>query len=143
MPALAGDLGTELKPGLTVKVVGLKNAPEHNGKRGKLVSFDAERGRWEVRMRSGKAMKIKSENLASDPVTGDTTTSRLERKVNKYAHHLGLVAVIAVSENTRTSSGVWESALVLKEGSWLSLGLSIRTPAEHTLWNSSPCVCRP
>ena len=98
MPALAGDLGTELKPGLTVKVVGLKNAPEHNGKRGKLVSFDAERGRWEVRMRSGKAMKIKSENLASDPVTGDTTTSRLERKVNKYAHHLGLVAAIAVSE---------------------------------------------
>ena len=75
--------------------------------------------------------------------TSKTTTSRLERKVNKYAHHLGLVAVIAVSENTRTSSGVWGRALVLKEGSWLSLGLSIRTPAEHTLWNSSPCVCRP
>ena len=47
-----------------VTIHGLKGAPQHNGKHGTLVGFDAERGRWVVALPHLQLkLKIKAENL--------------------------------------------------------------------------------
>jgi hypothetical protein len=53
----------QLHEGATVRVDGLKAAPEHNGVEGELLKFDQDAGRWQVLLATGPAVKVKSANL--------------------------------------------------------------------------------
>jgi hypothetical protein len=55
--------GEKLHEGATVRVLGLKAAPQHNGVEGELLRFIAEAGRWEVQLSTGSAVKVKPSNL--------------------------------------------------------------------------------
>jgi len=52
-----------LRPGLAVAIHGLKGAPELNGKGGKIEQWDADKGRWTVRLPGGELKALKPENL--------------------------------------------------------------------------------
>ena len=59
---------SSLKPGVlpawtSVTVRGLKGAAQHNGKVGQIESYDAESGRYAVRLPSGEGVMIKFDNL--------------------------------------------------------------------------------
>ena len=41
-----------------VEVHSLEKRPEYNGKGGKLVAFDAQAGRWEVRLEGGSSLRV-------------------------------------------------------------------------------------
>ena len=53
----------ELAPGLEVRLQGLKMKPEMNGQVGVLLMFDEAKGRWQVKLNSGKVLEVKPENL--------------------------------------------------------------------------------
>jgi hypothetical protein len=65
-----------LKDGAIVEIVGLKNSPELNGRKGKLLKFDASRGRWTVQfVSSGQLNLLKPENLKiSSPSDADAAS---------------------------------------------------------------------
>ena len=54
-----------LTPGMKVKVTGLRNAKEHNGKDGVLISPVVKDGvkRWNLRLLTGELLALKAENL--------------------------------------------------------------------------------
>ena len=52
----AGDGTYEV--GDDVEVHSLQKRPEYNGKGGKLVAFDAQAGRWEVRLQGGSSLRV-------------------------------------------------------------------------------------
>lgn len=52
-----------LQAGARVRVKGLKQRPELNGKVGTLHSFMEEEGRWKVRLEDGSGRKLKPENI--------------------------------------------------------------------------------
>lgn len=56
-------LDKELRPGVEVAIHGLKGAAELNGKSGKVETWDADKGRWTVRLPSGELKALKPENL--------------------------------------------------------------------------------
>ena len=76
--------GEELPPGCAVLVNGLKNAPQHNGKRGRILKFDEGKGRYQVELAkeavetSGKPVRllIKVANLSrvEDPMAADDSS---------------------------------------------------------------------
>ena len=41
-----------------VEVHSLEKRPDYNGKGGKLVAFDAQAGRWEVRLEGGSSLRV-------------------------------------------------------------------------------------
>ena len=41
-----------------VEVHSRQKRPEYNGKGGKLVAFDAQAGRWEVRLQGGSSLRV-------------------------------------------------------------------------------------
>jgi len=57
------DGADALAPGGIVRLTGLKAAAHLNGELGALERFDAETGRWEVKLRSGDVKAIKAANL--------------------------------------------------------------------------------
>ena len=52
-----------LAPGLEVRLQGLKMKPEMNGQEGVLLMFDEVKGRWQMKLNSGKVLEVKPENL--------------------------------------------------------------------------------
>ena len=48
--------------GTVVTVTGLKNAAQHNGKRGTVRTFSEEKGRYVVRLDDGEAIRLKPDN---------------------------------------------------------------------------------
>ena len=55
---------SDFSMGCTVKAHSLTSAPEHNGAEGTLVSYHADKGRWEVRLPgSDKTLALKPDNL--------------------------------------------------------------------------------
>ena len=52
-----------LRPGLVVTIRGLKAAPQLNGQRGELVSFDQQTGRWAVSFGQRGAKSVRPANL--------------------------------------------------------------------------------
>lgn len=63
--------------GQTVLVQGLQSAPQHNGKSGTLLSFDASKLRWSVRMcNAGVGLSVKPDNLVSLPANDDDNHGR-------------------------------------------------------------------
>ena len=52
-----------LVPGHEVRLQGLKAKPELNGQEGTLLKFDEAKGRWQTKLRSGKVLEVKPENL--------------------------------------------------------------------------------
>ena len=54
-----------LTPGMQVRVSGLRNAREHNGKEGVLISCVTKEGvkRWNLRLLTGELLALKPENL--------------------------------------------------------------------------------
>ena len=52
-----------LAPGLEVRLQGLKMKPEMNGQEGVLLMFDEAKGRWQIKLNSGKVLEVKPENL--------------------------------------------------------------------------------
>lgn len=61
MVAATPDMG--LRPGLAVAIHSLKGAPELNGKEGTCEKWDADKGRWNVRLPGGDMKALKPENL--------------------------------------------------------------------------------
>ena len=59
MDAAAGGL----VQGASVQIHSLQASAEHNGARGKLEAWDAEKGRWGVRLGSGRLLGLKPANL--------------------------------------------------------------------------------
>lgn len=53
-------------------VSGLKGAPQHNGKSGKCLSFNAPKGRWTVELDTDKVIALKPENVAPEADAGST-----------------------------------------------------------------------
>ena len=51
--------------GTDVLVQGLVTNPEHNGKHGRVLSFNEGRGRYAVALDDGKTLSLKAENVAS------------------------------------------------------------------------------
>ena len=48
-----------------MSIHGLTASPEHNGMQGKLETFDSDKGRWGVRLKSnGKLLGLKPANLS-------------------------------------------------------------------------------
>ena len=54
---------SRLPAGTPMTVIGLRGAPEHNGKRGKVLSFDEESGRYEIMLTSGETLRIRPPNV--------------------------------------------------------------------------------
>lgn len=54
------------RPGVHVRIFGLKAAPDLNDRQGILVGFDADSGRWRVRLRDEKVLGVKPDNLIVD-----------------------------------------------------------------------------
>jgi len=48
--------------GTTVTITGLKNAAQHNGKRGVVRSFNEDKGRYLVRLADGEQIRVKPDN---------------------------------------------------------------------------------
>ena len=64
-PTNAAALATRLLPdGTRVLVQRLVAKPEHNGKRARVVSFDARTGRYAVSLDDGKELSLKAECVA-------------------------------------------------------------------------------
>lgn len=63
--------------GTVVTVTGLKNAAQHNGKRGTVRSFIEEKGRYLVRLDDGEAIRLKPDNalLEEMPARADATAT--------------------------------------------------------------------
>lgn len=64
--------------GTVVTVTGLKNAAQHNGKRGTVRSFIEEKGRYLVRLDDGEAVRLKPDNALLEEMpaeSGDTATA--------------------------------------------------------------------
>ena len=57
---------SRLPAGTPMTVIGLRGAPEHNGKRGKVTSFDEESGRYEILLASGETLRIRPPNVQHD-----------------------------------------------------------------------------
>ena len=57
---------SRLPAGTPMTVIGLRGAPEHNGKRGKVTSFDEESGRYEILLVSGESLRIRPPNVQHD-----------------------------------------------------------------------------
>jgi len=53
---------SRLPAGTPMTVIGLRGAPEHNGKHGKVMSFDEESGRYEILLASGESLRIRLPN---------------------------------------------------------------------------------
>lgn len=53
----------KLRPGVTVAIHGLKGAADLNGKEGTVDKWDADKGRWNVKMSGGEVKALKPENL--------------------------------------------------------------------------------
>jgi hypothetical protein len=58
-----GASGDSFVPGVYVVLHGLKNKDEWNGRRGKLVCFDASKSRWQVQVGKQKTLSVKPINL--------------------------------------------------------------------------------
>lgn len=65
-----GDEDEGLRAGDDVEIHSLQAQPEHNGKAGTLVAFDAESGRWEVKLACGGALRVKFDNLTKPSGAG-------------------------------------------------------------------------
>ena len=59
------EVESELTPGMQVRVVGLRNAREHNGKEGVLISPVVKENtkRWNLRLLTGELLALKPDNL--------------------------------------------------------------------------------
>ena len=64
-----------MKPGQKVKIKGLVNAAQHNGKVGKVTKSTAPDGRVGVKVDNGKILAIKPENLEVQQTSTATATS--------------------------------------------------------------------
>ena len=60
----AASAARPLPAGTRVLVQRLVNKPEHNGKRARVVSFDARTGRYAVSLEDGKELSLKAECVA-------------------------------------------------------------------------------
>lgn len=56
------DKQPALREGKRVRLAGLKACPELNGKLGKLIQFDGEKGRWQVKLKDSTKL-LKADNL--------------------------------------------------------------------------------
>merc|ERR1711964_302417 len=52
-----------LLAGQTVTIEGLKNYPQHNGKKATTLKYIPEKGRWNVKLDGGKVIRVRPENL--------------------------------------------------------------------------------
>lgn len=53
----------KLRPGVTVAIHSLKGAADLNGKEGTVEQWDADKGRWTVKLPGGERKALKPENL--------------------------------------------------------------------------------
>ena len=63
------DCDGQLQVGNRVRLHALQAKPEHNGKAGKLVAWDAGSGRWTVALDGGGSLRVKAANLAPAAVS--------------------------------------------------------------------------
>lgn len=61
--AVQSDLSSVLPSGTQVRVEGLQMAPQNNGKKGRVVAYDAKRGHYTVKLSSGEERKFKRDHL--------------------------------------------------------------------------------
>lgn len=80
------------KAGRTVVVKGLQKNPEKNGSIGKLMEFNAEKGRWAVEL-TGSTNNFKEDNLELMPDNSDIIDERAEPPTAKI-YISGLAAAI-------------------------------------------------
>jgi hypothetical protein len=72
---MAATSGGGLAIGATVEIHGLQAVPEHNGVHGNIETWDQDKGRWGVRLKStGKLLGLKPANLT--PVQGPTDAQK-------------------------------------------------------------------
>lgn len=98
--------GKVLVQGCTVKITGLKGAPQHNGCHGELRTFDADKGRWGVKLAvDGQVLGVKPDNLifvrppeTYDEEDEDEKISRLKRKFDKICKKYKLTGEDTASE---------------------------------------------
>ena len=103
----SSESGQELAVGCTVKIAGLKGAPQHNGCHGQLTGFDADKGRWGVRLAAdGQVLGVRPENLVFvrppaspyDDEDEDEKITRLKRKFDKVCRKYKLTGDETASE---------------------------------------------
>ena len=83
------EVGQDLVVGCTVRVTGLQGAPQHNGCHGQLTVFDAENGRWFVRLEAdGRELGIRPENLVAVPAS--TNVGELCKETLRTMDALGM-----------------------------------------------------
>ena len=68
-------------PGDKVLVSGLKGAAQHNGKDASIVSFDAAKGRWVVKLSTGENIALKPENISPPAAQGQVDEIKACNKV--------------------------------------------------------------
>jgi hypothetical protein len=61
--------------GAVVTVTGLKNAAQHNGKRGTVRSFNEEKGRYLVRLDDGEAIRLKPDNALLEEMPAEAAAT--------------------------------------------------------------------
>ena len=61
--------------GTVVTVTGLKNAAQHNGKRGTVRSFNEEKGRYLVRLDDGEAIRLKPDNALLEEMPAEAAAT--------------------------------------------------------------------
>jgi len=68
----------ELKHGCRVRIHGLIDAPQHNGKQGVTISFDEERERWSVEVGEPELLAVNPANLVVERETMQNEPSGLQ-----------------------------------------------------------------
>lgn len=92
----------EIRPGVTVKIDGLKGAPELNGKEGKVKDWNAEKGRWNVQV-AGELKGLKPENLQPAATQGKSDASGASGGMAQYV--LMAAAVLMLSATFMQQNG--------------------------------------
>jgi len=78
--ALKSQRTIELQAGMSVRVCGLKAAPQLNGQEATLERWDAAIGRWHVTFSNGEMKALKAENLC-EGAGSDAKRARVEKPV--------------------------------------------------------------
>lgn len=79
--------GQELKVGDEIQIIGLSRQQQYNGKIARLKSFCEEKGRWRVKLSSGKVLQLKPENIVAFDLERIAYQALLEKMVALVSSH--------------------------------------------------------
>jgi len=109
-----------LPMGTAVVIRGLVGAAEHNGKSGRVLSFDAGRSRYEVNVEDGGTLSVKPQNLTQQcgvEVTGLSAKPELNGKFGDVISYDGEAGrYMVLMQNPPTAVALQPKNCILREG---------------------------